>query len=364
MFKGNWTDPDTGGGETGVYFRNVNENGGTSPTQLIADSNTYIPGFTTGPDATKFGSTAPPSAANNRMVFLGLDNEAAPTKGGIYMATIDNTKDPNTASVLTTIVSIGQAVVDKVGAFFTQLGEALSFDGQHVAYWGAWGNKDAGGNLVTPTREVTVSCNSIENQNTKEFCNTQDNGITAGSGTAGDGLFTFDVPVNQGFFITDVNSLDTHLIAATGGDFQDFVYWNFSGKIPGSQDEADGEPARWRSASFIASDGWNAAFKGTRPDGAFGLYLSTGSDLATIAETGMNGSLLDPMAAGLPITSLGIERDGYRNGWLTINASMANADTGWAGIYIARVPEPGTLALVGIAIAGLAWRRRTIWSRH
>jgi hypothetical protein len=352
VFKGNWTEGTTG--RTGVYFRDVNANGGASPVQLIADSKTDIPEFA----GTKFGSTAPPSAANDKMVFLGLDNEAAPTKGGLYMATINNGKNPNDASVLETIVSIGQAVVDKVGKFFTRLGEALSFDGQQVAYWGAWGSKDSGGNLVTATRSVTVNCDSIENKKTNEFCHAQDNGTTPGSGTPGDGLYAFDVPVDQGFFITDVNTLETRLIAETGGDFLDFVYWNFSGKVPGAEDEEDGEPARWRSTSFIASDGWNAAFKGTQTDGDTGLYLSFVNDLFTIAETGMDGNLLDPMAAGLPIVSLGIERDGYRNGWLAINASMTNDVNSMAGIYIARVPEPGTLALLGIGIAGLTWRRR------
>ena len=357
VFKGNWTEGATG--RTGVYFRDVNANGGASPVQLIADSKTDIPGFA----GTTFGSTAPPSAAGDRVVFLGLDNEAAPTKGGLYMAKIDDTKAPNTASVLDTIVSIGQAVVGKVNAFFTRLGEALSFDGQQVAYWGAWGSKDAGGKLVTQTRAVTVNCDSIENMKTNAFCHAQDNGITPGSGTAGDGVYTFDVPLDQGFFITDVNSLETRLVAETGTDFLDFVFWNFSGKIPGEEGEEDGEFARWRSTSFIASDGWNAVFKALKPSGVNGLYLSYDDDLQTVAETGMDGSLLDPMAAALPIVSVGIERDGYRNGWLAINASMTDGENSMAGIYITRIPEPSTYALIVLALGALGLtsrRRRTI----
>ncbi len=359
VFKGNWTEGTAG--RTGVYFRDVNAKGGASPVQLIADSKTDIPGFA----GTTFGSTAPPSAAGDRVVFLGLDNEAAPTKGGLYMAKIDNTKAPDKASVLDTIVSIGQAVVNKVDAFFTRLGEALSFNGQQVAYWGAWGSKDAGGNLVTQTRAVTVNCDSIENKKTNAFCHAQDNGTTPGSGTADDGVYTFDVPVDQGFFITDVNSLETRLVAETGSEYLDFVYWNFSGKVPGAEDEEDGEPARWRSTSFIASDGWNAAFKGSQQDGDTGLYLSYGNELSTIAELGMDGSLLDPMAVdptghGLPIASLGLERDGFRNGWLAINASMTDGENSMAGIYITSIPEPSTYALIVLALGamGLTSRRR------
>lgn len=81
----------------------------------------------------------------------------------------------------------------------------------------------------------------------------------------------------------------------------------------------------------------------------------------------MDGGVLDPLAAGIPIVSLQLERDGFRNGNLVIGASFAleggEEDIGWAGIYLARVPvpEPGTLAPFGLgalALAGAARRRR------
>lgn len=356
VFKGNWTEG--GAGQTGVYFRDVTANGGAAPVQLIADSKTEIPGHS----GTTFGSTAPPSAADGRAVFLGVDNEAAPTKGGIYMADLDYGKGADVPSVLKSIVSIGGSVMDRANAFFTQVGEALSFDGKHVAFWGAWGEKDQDGNVLAQTHSVTVSCGSIENANTSAFCAAQDNGLTFGSGVAGDGLYSFDVALNQGFFIIDVDTLETRLVAETGSQFSDFVYWNFSGKIPGAEDEEDGEVARWRSASFIASDGWNAAFKGSGSGGT-GLYHLYNNALSTIAEYGMDGGLLDQDAAGLAITSLGLERDSYRNGWLAINSSMTDGENSMAGIYVARaVPEPSTWAIMilGFGAVGSAIRRRRV----
>jgi hypothetical protein len=358
VFKGNWTDTSGGGStsRTGVYYRNVVAGGGTAPTQLIADSQTAIPGA----GGTTFGSTAPPSAAKGRVVFLGVDNEDSPTVGGIYMAGLDDNKLPDVASALKTVVAIGQSVVDKSDAFFSRIGEALSFNGNTVGYWAAWGKKDGNGNIITQTRAVTVSCGSLDNATTSAFCLSQDNGVTMGSGIAGDGLYTFDVPVDQGLFITNVNSLETRLIAETGSFFEDFVYWNFSGKIPGEEGEEDGEFARWRSASFIAANGWDAVFKGDTVAGKTGLYSMFGGQFGTVAELGMDGGLIDPDAAGLAITSLGIERDGFRYGWLAINASMTDGESSMAGVYVALVPEPDSwlMMIAGFGMAGAAMRRR------
>jgi hypothetical protein len=43
-----------------------------------------------------------------------------------------------------------------------------------------------------------------------------------------------------------------------------------------------------------------------------------------------------PTAAA--VTAIGIERDGLRNGWMAISASMLDAASGesWAGVYVAR----------------------------
>ncbi len=75
-----------------------------------------------------------------------------------------------------------------------------------------------------------------------------------------------------------------------------------------------------------------------------------------LLETGMDASVLDPASAGMEIASIGIERDGFRKGWMAITASMAAPVTdvaaaaeeggdshedeaeGNAGIYLTRIP--------------------------
>ena len=342
-FKGNWTDSALNG-QTGVYFRDMVASGGASPVVEVASRGMAIPGNaipTTGYAGTgKFDSTSPPSAAGGKMVFTGLDFEEAPTAGGIFMA-------PLTANPTLTTVAGFQTVVPKNGTqTLKAFGEGLSFDGRYVGFWGGWGNE---------TFAKQVGCAADGNADLIAACYGQDT-----SGVAGDGIYTFDVLKNQGIFLADTALDKLFLVAQTGALYDDFMFWNFSGKPSGSGGDTDAEPARWRSSAFVAIDGNDVVFKALKGD-VSGLYGAldvsdwfTDSDLFTIVTTAMDGSVIDPMANGLPIVSLGIERDGFRNGQLAIAASMANADAGWAGIYVTTVPEPGTLALFGLALAGMA----------
>lgn len=91
VFKGNYTEGTIP--RTGVYFRRLEDRaitgpdgqslapvGGENPVVSIANTaDTAIPGT-----GLLFGSTAPPSAAGNEVVFAGFDNENQPTAGGIY----------------------------------------------------------------------------------------------------------------------------------------------------------------------------------------------------------------------------------------------------------------------------------------
>jgi len=244
-FKGNYQD---GVGKTGVYFRDVTL--ADSPVIAIADTSTDIPGG----GGAKFGSTAPPSAANGKMVFTGLDNEEAPTKGGIYLAPLQ----PN--APLTTLVSIGATEVPgQPGQTLNRVGEGLSFDGRYVAFWGAWG---------TETRSITLACPT--DGNAAAACALQ---YPTG--------FQTSVPVNQGIFRIDTQTGQLTLVAKTDpadpDGFDDFLYWTFSGAVEGGGGEGDAEPPRWRSSAFAALDGERVAFKGTKIDesevvGIYGLF--------------------------------------------------------------------------------------------
>jgi hypothetical protein len=351
VFKGNHTVGDAS--KTGVYYRDLTDApivlpdgtvlapaGGPLPAILIADSDTVIPGT-----STRFGSTAPPSAASREAVFAGFDNEDAPTLGGIYLAPLTGPLPP-----LTPLVEIGDRVPGEARSVFNRLGEGVSFDGRFVAYWGAWGSE---------TRTLILQCPTEGNQDRIAFCNE----------LYPDG-FTTTVPVNQGIFVHDTRTRRTWVAAKAPDDFDDFVYWNFSGRVPGTGEaDEDGEPARWRSASFVAISGradgqlndagFHVAFKartGAVVDGAYvdpvdGIYLRRGPGLApfaTLVETGMPGTVFDPAAVAveeetgetvvLPVTEMGIERDGFRGRAIVVNVSMGTEEAGWAGIYLTRVP--------------------------
>jgi hypothetical protein len=342
VFKGNWTD-STSIGRTGVYFRNLKYP--EQPTVLVADSaTTKIPG-----SETIFGSTAPPSAARGWMVFAGSDNEDAPTLGGLYRARLD------AAQRLQTLVRIGGAVPNERGrdsaATFTRFGEGLSFDGRFVSFWAAWGED---------TRERVLQCPTDGNRAIIEYCWSS----TTEAGTPGTTIV--NVPVHQGLFVYDTKRSRAVRIAALGDAYNDFLFWTYSGRPPGTGDAGDEdtedslEPPRWRSSAFTAVRGTRSgvadvAFKALGPTNTPALYLTharaTGATVAeTLVAAGNPASLLDAnttvtTTTPLLITNVGLERDGYRGGdadeddsFLAITASMANADASvtWAGVYMTR----------------------------
>ena len=336
-FKGNYTVTvgDTPVPKTGVFYRDLVDapTGGTAPVQLIASSDTGIPDLPPSASGLSFGSTSPPSAAAGLMAFVGLDDEANPSFGGIYLAPLSQPPQ------LTTLVAIGSRVPGTGRGTFNRLGEGLSFDGRFVAFWGAWGDE---------TRTLLLDCPTEGNRDRIEYC----------LEFVGDD-FPVQVPVNQGIFLYDLVTGRTSLVARTGADFDDFVFWNFSGRVP--DDEEDGEPARWRSSAFVAVSARsgataNVAFKARSGDldpveqnyvdFVDGIYLGKGpgqAQILTVLDTTMAGQDLDPEAPpASTISELGIEREALRGGWLVVNARMGEEggeeEEGLAGIYVTRLP--------------------------
>jgi hypothetical protein len=349
-FKGNYTVAESGVppvGKTGVYFRDISlpMSMSASAVVAIADTSTTIPGQ----EAATFGSTAPPSAADGKIVFTGLDNEEAPTMGGIYVALLAE------RPALTAVALIGGPVPDRDGVplldatngspiTFATFGEGLSYDGRYIAFWGAWG---------TDKRDLVQVCQSDGNKDRKAYCL-----ATSGPG----GTTTVQVHLNQGIFLHDTVSGTTRMVARAGvGEaFQDFVYWVYSGRPPGTgntPDDSDGEPPRWRSSAFVAVDGARGVlFKGSRSpiegvtvpsSGLYGVGYVHGAltDVIPAIEVGDLAANLDASApAGSTVSSVGIEREAFRNGWLTLTVSTINpALESWAGIYATYVPMLDTI---------------------
>ncbi len=341
VFKGNYTD---GVSKTGIYYRDVTVPG--SAVTTIANTDTVIPGQTT--TSVTFGSTAPPSAQGGQVVFVGLDNEDAPTMGGIYMAPIAD------KPALDPLVTIGELVPDKTGAAlgtetFTQIGEALAFDGHYVAFWGAWGQDFATNGGM---HQITLTCPTDGSQALRNAC-------MAGSikdPVTGDptGQYHEYEPINQGIFLVDTQTKTVWMVARgeygyTGAagpgapQFQGFQYWVYSGSTKGG----DAEPPKWRSSAFAAVDGNRGVlFKGSplasTASGIYGVPFN-GSSLGTtfkVIATGDSMTTLDTAAPLGPITSVAIEREGLRNGWLTITAASAD----WAGAYATYFPGAFHLA--------------------
>ena len=318
VFKGNYTVGTVG--KTGVFYRDMSLDDGKAPIELIADSSTLIPGQPEG--GVTFGSTAPPSAANGTAVFVGLDNEANPSMGGIYEAQLTH------LPALDTLVSLGTHVPGEPdNATFNRLGEGLSFDGRYVAFWGAWGTGMKSRLLLCPTdgnASVIAACNAMH-----------PNGYQA------------QVPVHQGVFVYDRDTKALYPIAKTPGEFDDFVYWVFSGRPPSTGDSDGGdvaEPPRWRSSAFIAVAGQGTGLFGitfkAQINPIDGVYVAQGpgpAPILTVLDTATPGQSVDPESPdGSSVATVGMERDGLRGSWLVVTSSMLNADTteSNAGIYI------------------------------
>lgn len=332
VFKGNFTID--GVGKTGIFFRRLTdtEGGGTAATEMIASSDTPIPNLPNGVTL-NFGSTAPPSVAGTKVVFVGLDNEENPSYGGIYLAPIQ------AGATLQPIIMIGSSVPGTDLPALTKIGEGISYDGQYIAFWGAWG---------TATKTVRLYCPTDGNADLRAFCN-GDDPLSVYDPVADRWYQEKQVPVDQGIFVYDIRKGKGYLAAGTNVEFNDFLFWGYSGKAPGEDFEEDAELPRWRSAAFAAVSAGRVVFKArtgvlenntylSPVDGIYYKFPEKKNDpMLSIAETGMDGSLVsESLGAGeMPVVGLGIERESFRGDYLAITVSMANTEEGWAGVYLA-----------------------------
>jgi hypothetical protein len=348
VFKGNYAVDSVG--KTGIFYRELisTPSGGKTAVEMVASSDTEIPNAPPSFRKMSFGSTAPPSVSGDQLVFVGLDNEEYPNFGGIYLAPIR----PNPE--LRTLVSINSPLPGVKIDAITRLGEGLAFDGRYVAFWGAWGNE---------TKTVRLFCPEDGNRDIIAYCNGVDpNSIF--DVESGRWYQDKQVNVDQGIFIYDMYADYAYLVAQTKSDFDDFLFWGYSGRPPGVgtlNEEEDGEePPRWRSAAFIAASDGVVVFKARTgdqsPTGEYispidGIYMKNAiarSPIQVLVETGMNSDVLDPSIPGgvLPIIGVGIERDGFRGNKLAITASMADSENGWGGIYFTNISRNPTAEVI------------------
>jgi len=142
------------------------------------------------------------------LVFVGLDNEDNPERGGIYRARMTSNRK------LHTLVPLGAPVPGVPDATLAQFGEGLSYDGRYVAFWGAWGNQ---------TRTITLVCPADGNQALIAYCLQQ----------YPTGEITVQERVNQGIFVYDTVRKKLFMVAETGHDaYNEFLYWTYSGRPP------------------------------------------------------------------------------------------------------------------------------------
>lgn len=345
VFKGNYTVK--GIGKTGAFYRRVfnTPGGGFDPPEAIATTDTEIPGVPpqAGYRELTFGSVAPPAAVDNVAVFVALDKEDEPHFGGLYVAPIK----PNPE--LSPIAEIGKGIPGIKVDDLTGIGEALSFDGRYIAFWASWSRA---------TKTVRLYCPEEGNADRIEYCNGIDPNSTYDK-ESGRWYQEKEVPLDQGVFVYDLLT-GTYSRIVTSGEFDDFLFWTYSGVVPGSTGgHTEGEPAKWRSSAFFSVYDGTIVFKARTgdlgKDNAYsnpvdGIYIAdvrSYPEIRAIAETGMDGGVLDPnippaIRAAYPITELGLERESLRGSYLAISAKMGTEEDGWAGIYLTNRHDPPT----------------------
>src|SRR5690606_9600189 len=130
-------------------------------------------------------------------------------------------------------------------------GEGLSFDGQYLSFWAAWGDQ---------FKTIRLNCPVDGNRDLLAYCNGIDPNSVRDPVTA-QWYQLVQVPVEQGIVVMDVKTREVWVVANTSENFNVFAFWTYSGHVPGSDGDDDAEPPRWRSAAFMTVSDGTVVFK-------------------------------------------------------------------------------------------------------
>ena len=370
-FKGNYAIGNIS--QTGVFHRKLvqEEGGGDSQIYVAANSQTTIPDPIDACQTATFGSTSPPSIANSKLVFLGLDIEEDPKCGGLYAVDVV----PSHYAPLKTIVNFETFVPgEEGGTTFTRFGEGISFDGSAVAFWGSWGDE---------FETISLCCPVYGNKDRRNYClyndtNTVRDNQTAPAGCTSGRYQNKTIPVSQGIFV--YNEEDSSLSAIAKGNTKNgmnFVFWSYSGKPPEAGPTDDhghrrteesteteteaAEPPRWRSSSSLALAQYNSIAYKMKDQDDVGIYHWSGGEVDSgnvIVQTGQNCTKVDDggVDSNLLMESMALERDSFRGSRLVVSVACSlpvtdddgddddhidEDDEGdWGGIYMTCICPP------------------------